>query len=114
MHHMPHLHPGEGAPATAALRAVTSCDSSTPIGPAASHDGISDSCLNGTLKEPSTVFESQPRLFHKDLKRSVMAHAVDQTINPAVAALKPSKTMALTDLALSMKEQGVDVSAMSS
>ncbi|KAF5840053.1 pyridoxal phosphate-dependent transferase [Dunaliella salina] len=45
----------------------------------------------------------------KDLKRAVMAHAVDQTINPAVAALKPSKTMALTDLALSMKEQGADV-----
>jgi len=59
--------------------------------------------------QPSTTVPSQPRLFHKDLKRSVMAHAVDQTINPAVAALKPSKTMALTDLALSMKEQGVDV-----
>jgi len=41
-----------------------------------------------------------------------MVHAVDQTINPAVAALKPSKTMALTDLALSMKEQGVDVSVV--
>jgi hypothetical protein len=36
---------------------------------------------------------------------------VDQTINPAVAALKPSKTMALTDLALTTKEQGADVSA---
>lgn len=39
-----------------------------------------------------------------------MVHAVDLTINPAVSALKPSKTMALTDLALSMKEQGIDVS----
>lgn len=37
------------------------------------------------------------------------AMAVDQTLNPAVAALKPSKTMALTDLATSMKEQGIDV-----
>jgi aspartate/glutamate/aspartate-prephenate aminotransferase len=47
-------------------------------------------------------------------QRTAMAcraqHVVDQSINPAVAALKPSKTMALTDLALSMKEQGADVS----
>ena len=34
---------------------------------------------------------------------------VDQTLNPAVAALKPSKTMALTDLARQMREDGVDV-----
>ena len=34
---------------------------------------------------------------------------VDQTLNPAVAALKPSKTMALTDLARQMAEDGVDV-----
>jgi aspartate/glutamate/aspartate-prephenate aminotransferase len=34
---------------------------------------------------------------------------VDQTLNPRVAALKPSKTMALTDLATSLKEQGVDI-----
>jgi aspartate/glutamate/aspartate-prephenate aminotransferase len=37
------------------------------------------------------------------------AGEVDQTLNPRVAALKPSKTMALTDLATSLKEQGVDV-----
>lgn len=36
--------------------------------------------------------------------------AVDQTLNPAVATVKPSKTMALTDLATSMKEAGIDVS----
>eukprot|EP00967_Tisochrysis_lutea_P031377 scaffold36984_cov19-Tisochrysis_lutea.AAC.1 len=72
MHHMPHLHPGEGAPATAALRAVTSCDSSTPIGPAASHDGISDSCLNGTLKEPSTVFETvQAQMMVADMEAGI-------------------------------------------
>ena len=35
--------------------------------------------------------------------------AVDPTLNPRVAALKPSKTMALTDLATSLKEKGVDV-----
>ncbi|GAB4817613.1 hypothetical protein N2152v2_004659 [Parachlorella kessleri] len=35
--------------------------------------------------------------------------AVDPTLNPHVASLKPSKTMALTDLATSLKEKGVDV-----
>lgn len=34
---------------------------------------------------------------------------VDETINPRVTALKPSKTMALTDLASSMRDSGVDV-----
>lgn len=34
---------------------------------------------------------------------------VDLTLNPQVACLKPSKTMALTDLATSLKEKGVDV-----
>lgn len=34
---------------------------------------------------------------------------VDQTLNPRVAALKPSKTMALTDLARSLREGGTDV-----
>ena len=34
---------------------------------------------------------------------------VDQTLNPRVAALRPSKTMALTDLARSLKEGGADV-----
>jgi hypothetical protein len=36
---------------------------------------------------------------------------VDRTLNPAVAGVKPSKTMALTDLATSMKEKGIDVSS---
>jgi aspartate/methionine/tyrosine aminotransferase len=35
--------------------------------------------------------------------------AVDQTLNPLVASLKPSKTMALTDLARTMRESGIDV-----
>ena len=34
---------------------------------------------------------------------------VETTLNPRVAALKPSKTMALTDLASSMREKGIDV-----
>eukprot|EP00798_Chlamydomonas_sp_ICE-L_P000358 gene358-1748_t len=42
-------------------------------------------------------------------KRVVKMHAVDQTLNPLVAGVKPSKTMALTDLALSLKEQGKDI-----
>ena len=35
--------------------------------------------------------------------------AVDQSLNPRVAALRPSKTVALTDLARTMKESGADV-----
>ena len=39
-----------------------------------------------------------------------MAHgAFAVKVNPAVANLKPSKTMVLADLARSMKEDGVDV-----
>ena len=37
------------------------------------------------------------------------ATEVDQTLNPLVADLKVSKTMALTDLARSMREGGQDV-----
>ena len=40
---------------------------------------------------------------------SAMDVEVDQTLNPRVAALKPSKTMALTDLGRQMKEDGVDI-----
>jgi bifunctional aspartate aminotransferase and glutamate/aspartate-prephenate aminotransferase len=35
--------------------------------------------------------------------------AVDMTLNPALSKVKPSKTMALTDLARSMRESGIDV-----
>ena len=34
---------------------------------------------------------------------------VDTTLNPLVAAVRPSKTMMLTDLAGSMRASGVDV-----
>lgn len=37
------------------------------------------------------------------------AAAVDTTLNPRVASLKPSKTMALTDLATRLKEEGQDI-----
>ena len=40
---------------------------------------------------------------------TVTSHAVDMTLNPLVAAVKPSKTMLLTDLASSMRASGVDV-----
>ncbi|KAF6266274.1 pyridoxal phosphate-dependent transferase [Scenedesmus sp. NREL 46B-D3] len=46
------------------------------------------------------------------LQRAATADAavsVDQTLNPLVASLSVSKTMALTDLARSMKESGIDV-----
>ncbi|KAI7836238.1 hypothetical protein COHA_009878 [Chlorella ohadii] len=37
------------------------------------------------------------------------ATQVDTTLNPRVASLKPSKTMALTDLATKLKEEGADI-----
>jgi aspartate/glutamate/aspartate-prephenate aminotransferase len=37
------------------------------------------------------------------------APSVDQALNPLVAGLRPSKTMALSDLAASMREAGADV-----
>lgn len=40
---------------------------------------------------------------------STASVAVDTTLNPLLASVKPSKTMALTDLATSMKESGIDV-----
>ncbi len=44
-------------------------------------------------------------------KRCVKMQAVDQTLNPRVAGVKPSKTMALADLATTLREQGKDVRA---
>ena len=40
---------------------------------------------------------------------SSSAPAVDATLNARVAALRPSKTMALTDLARSLREGGADI-----
>lgn len=37
------------------------------------------------------------------------AGQVDLTLNPKVASVKPSKTMALTDLASSLRDQGIDI-----
>lgn len=34
---------------------------------------------------------------------------MDMTINPVVGAIRPSKTMVLSDLATSLRESGVDV-----
>ncbi|KAG1673699.1 hypothetical protein FOA52_010568 [Chlamydomonas sp. UWO 241] len=38
---------------------------------------------------------------------------VDQTLNPVLLAVKPSKTMAFTDMATQMREAGVDVISLS-
>lgn len=43
------------------------------------------------------------------MQQPALASEVDQTLNARVAALKPSKTMALTDLARSLRESGADV-----
>lgn len=40
---------------------------------------------------------------------AMAAVQVDTTLNPRVASLKPSKTMALTDLATKLKEEGADI-----
>lgn len=56
----------------------------------------------------SNRLSSEQRLALKR-RRHVAAMAVDQTLNPLVAAVKPSKTMALTDKATAMREAGVDV-----
>eukprot|EP00892_Ulva_mutabilis_P000578 jgi/Ulvmu1/10520/UM064_0058.1 len=46
-------------------------------------------------------------------QRSTRASAVDASLNSLVASVKPSKTMALTDLASSLKEDGIDVISLS-
>lgn len=40
---------------------------------------------------------------------SSTAASVDTALNPRVASLKPSKTMALTDLATKLREEGADI-----
>ena len=40
---------------------------------------------------------------------TVRAEAVDTTINPRVSALRPSKTMAITDQATALRQAGVPV-----
>ncbi len=50
--------------------------------------------------------ENHPVLF---LGNGAAGSIVDMSLNPLVTALKPSKTMALTDAARSMKEAGIDV-----
>lgn len=52
-----------------------------------------------------------PRARVARARRSAVAvrAEVDQTLNPRVASLRESKTMALTDLARSMKESGLPV-----
>lgn len=42
-------------------------------------------------------------------KASATTAMVDERLNPRVTALKPSKTMALTDLASSMRDAGEDI-----
>ncbi|KAL3149289.1 Aspartate aminotransferase, cytoplasmic isozyme 1, variant 2 [Trebouxia sp. C0010 RCD-2024] len=61
------------------------------------------------------VLSAPAKTLHCSLRGTTRAQAimtvkeVDTTLNPRVAALKPSKTMALTDLASSMQQKGIDV-----
>jgi hypothetical protein len=61
---------------------------------------------------PRPMQQQQQQRQQQVLLRAAAADAavsVDQTLNPLVASLSVSKTMALTDLARSMKESGIDV-----
>ena len=66
--------------------------------------------------KPACSYQLQCLGNSRSVPRTTMAQAasteatVDQTLNPLVATLKMSKTMALTDLARNMRESGVDVS----
>ena len=51
----------------------------------------------------------RPRVARARRSSVVVRAEVDQTLNPRVASLRESKTMALTDLARSMKESGLPV-----
>lgn len=61
------------------------------------------------VKQDQAVFRSS-RVPPRPLSVKMAAVPVDKSVNPLVASVKPSKTMALTDLATQMKEQGIDVS----
>jgi aspartate/glutamate/aspartate-prephenate aminotransferase len=50
-----------------------------------------------------------PVMARASIKRGAAVASVDQSLNPRVASLRESKTMALTDLARSMKESGLPV-----
>ena len=52
---------------------------------------------------------SRRRLANPRRRRAIVRAEVDQGLNPRVASLRESKTMALTDLARSMKESGLPV-----
>lgn len=54
-------------------------------------------------------FSKAPSMAAAASAPATAALPVDTTLNPLVASVKPSKTMALTDLATSMKESGIDV-----
>jgi len=64
------------------------------------------SCSQHYLHGPAARPVQLARMAKRPL---VVCQAVDASLNPRVAALKPSKTVALTDLALSLKQQGIDV-----
>eukprot|EP00878_Enallax_costatus_P027045 GHUV01029077.1.p1 GENE.GHUV01029077.1~~GHUV01029077.1.p1 ORF type:complete len:426 (+),score=84.05 GHUV01029077.1:51-1328(+) len=67
----------------------------------------------GVAVTPTRPAAAQQLLRPQQQLRAATADApavtVDQTLNPLVASLSVSKTMALTDLARSMKESGIDV-----
>lgn len=78
--------------------------------------------MTGTPQPPRSTAPAVSRAAAQQLRKpqhqlkaataDAPAVSVDQTLNPLVASLSVSKTMALTDLARSMKESGIDVSAI--
>ncbi len=65
--------------------------------------------LPATLPPPPPLTPPPPALPAAAPCAAMAATQVDTTLNPRVASLKPSKTMALTDLATKLKEEGADI-----
>jgi hypothetical protein len=86
-----------------------------------SRQAVAQTAAPASTRQPAAARPQQQQRQHHQQRhrgRSIAAGAgaaangaaVDATLNPRVASLSVSKTMALTDMARSMKEAGVDVS----
>lgn len=70
----------------------------------------SQPCFSQCLQPRQQQQQTQQRWQQqRHVCRAAPGSEVDQTLNPRVASLSVSKTMALTDMARSMKESGIDV-----
>ena len=58
---------------------------------------------------PSPRLSPRPRAAAASPPAATPSPSIDTTLNPLVASLRPSKTMALTDAARALRESGADV-----